>query len=80
MYTPFFNLSKNVFLSYIKVFFFHYILRKKKLIFVRKTEMAINLLRIFIFVPFHIKTVNIFQNKEECQMDKNEAIIRYAMT
>lgn len=41
--------------------------------------MAINLLRIFIFVPFHIKTVNIFQNKEECQMDKNEAIIRYAM-
>lgn len=41
--------------------------------------MVINLLRIFIFVPFHIKTVNIFQNKEECQMDKNEAIIRYAM-
>lgn len=41
--------------------------------------MAINLLRIFIFVPFHIKTVNIFQNKEECQMDKNEAIIRYAI-
>lgn len=68
-----------LFLVIYKSFLFLLYTPKEKTNFCKKTEMAINLLRIFIFAPFHIKTVNIFQNKEECQMDKNEAIIRYAL-